>query len=95
LQRASPHRVPSRGVLAALGTAVAAWTLWPLPAQAQQAPLPVIGFLGAPSAAPYARYVAAIHQGLQEAGFVEGRNLAFEYRWADGQYDRLPALAAW
>jgi hypothetical protein len=47
-----------------------------------------------PSAAPYARYAAAIHQGLRETGFVEGRNLNVEYRWADGQYDRLPALAA-
>jgi putative ABC transport system substrate-binding protein len=84
----------ARGVLAALGVAAIASAHCPLAAQAQQAPLPVIGFLGAPSAAPYARYVAAIHQGLQEAGFVEGRNLAAEYRWADGQYDRLPALAA-
>jgi len=84
----------ARGVLAALGAAAIASALCPLAAQAQQAPLPVIGFLGAPSAAPYARYVAAIHQGLQEAGFVEGRNLAVEYRWADSQYDRLPALAA-
>jgi putative tryptophan/tyrosine transport system substrate-binding protein len=53
-----------------------------------------VGFLGAPSAAPYARYVAALHQGLKEVGYVEHQNVAMEYRWADSQYDRLPALAA-
>jgi putative ABC transport system substrate-binding protein len=67
---------------------------WPLAARAQQPAVPVIGFLGAPSAAPYARYVAAIHQGMKEVGYVEHQNVAMEYRWADGQYDRLPALAA-
>jgi len=68
--------------------------VWPLAARAQQRGLPVIGFLGAPSAAPYARYVAAVHQGLKEVGYVEHQNVAMEYRWADSQYDRLPALAA-
>ena len=68
---------------------------WPLAARAQQsAAMPVVGFLGAPSAAPYARYVAAVHQGLKEVGYVEHQNVAMEYRWADNQYDRLPALAA-
>src|SRR5262245_2668140 len=67
---------------------------WPLAARAQQAAMPVVGFLGAPSAAPYARYVAAVHQGLKEVGYVEHQNVAMEYRWADAQYDRLPALAA-
>jgi len=67
---------------------------WPLAARAQQSAMPVVGFLGAPSAAPYARYVAAVHQGLKEVGYVEHQNVAMEYRWADSQYDRLPTLAA-
>src|SRR5262245_35198993 len=52
--------------------------------------MPVVGILGSVSAAPYARFIEAIKQGLREAGYVEGRNVAIEYRWADGQYDRLP-----
>jgi putative tryptophan/tyrosine transport system substrate-binding protein len=65
----------------------------PLTARAQPA-LPTIEFLGAPSAASYVQNVAAIHQGLKEAGYVEGTNVNIENRWADGQYDRLPALAS-
>src|SRR5262252_731036 len=78
-----------RELLVALGGAAA----WPLAARAQQAAMPVVGFLGAPSSAPYARYVAAVHQGLKEVGDIEGQNVRFEYRWAEGHYDRLPILA--
>src|SRR5213594_773139 len=59
-----------------------------------QKAIPVIGFLGGASPGPSAAFVAAFHQGLSETGYVEGQNLAIEYRWAEGRYDRLPALAA-
>jgi putative tryptophan/tyrosine transport system substrate-binding protein len=79
-----------RRFITLIGGAAAAW---PLIARAQPT-LPTIGFLGAPSRASYGPNVAAIHQGLKEAGYIEGTNLAIEHRWADGQYDRLPALAS-
>src|SRR5262245_25700842 len=66
---------------------------WPLVARAQLA-MPVVGFLGTASAGPFAHLLAGLRRGLQETGFIEGRNVAIEYRWAEGQYDRLPLLAA-
>jgi putative ABC transport system substrate-binding protein len=68
--------------------------MWPLAARAQQPAAPAIGFLSPASAASYASYVDGFRRGLGATGFVEGRNVAVEYRWADNQLDRLPALAA-
>src|SRR6266436_6242849 len=67
---------------------------WPLTARAQQPTVPVIGFLRVTSAYDSAHLVAAFQQGLKQTGFVDGQNAAMEYRWADGQEDRLPELAA-
>jgi len=67
---------------------------WPLGALAQQSALPVIGFLNAESAKGYARPLAAFLKGLGESGYVDGHNVVIEYRWAEGQNDRLPAMAA-
>src|SRR5216683_7716627 len=62
--------------------------------RAQQKAMPVIGILGLTSPGPYASQMAAFHQGLSETGYIEGQSVAIEYRWAEGHYDRLPALAA-
>jgi len=75
------------------GTAAASSVSWPLAARAQQA-MPVIGFLGAASPEGYAAFVGGFRRGLEEAGFLENQNVAIVYHWAEGQYDRLPALAA-
>ena len=68
------------------GVAVA----WPHAARAQQPTMPVVGFLNSTSLEAYAPYVAAFRQGLKDIGYVEGQNMTIEYRWAEGQYDRLP-----
>jgi putative ABC transport system substrate-binding protein len=76
------------------GAAVAPLSLWQRAVRAQPSAIPVIGFLGPASPAGWTSYLDGLRRGLGEAGFVEGRNIAIEYRWADNQIDRLPALAA-
>ena len=88
--RRRSHQMSRRELMLLLAGAMTA----PRTLRAQQKAMPMVGFLGIPSPGPYAPFVVAFREGLREAGYVDGKNLTIEYRWAEGRDDRLPALAA-
>jgi putative tryptophan/tyrosine transport system substrate-binding protein len=80
-----------REVITLLGGAAAAW---PMVAHAQQPAMPMVGFMSSGSPGPLRRQLAAVHEGLREAGYVDGQNVVIDFRFAEGQFDRFPTLAA-